>query len=129
MGELEAWDRAEAALREVLEALGRPYEVDEGGGAFYGPKIDLKIKDALGRQWQCSTVQLDYQIPERFQLEYVAHGRYPQAAGDDSPGAPRLHRAVHGGADRAPRRRLPPVAGSRPGAGAVGQREGRRLRG
>jgi len=72
MGELDAWDRAEATLRGVLEATGRPFEVDVGGGAFYGPKIDLKIKDALGRHWQCSTFQLDYQIPERFKLEYVA---------------------------------------------------------
>jgi len=72
MGEPAAWDRAEATLREVLQSLGRPFEVDAGGGAFYGPKIDLKIKDALGRHWQCSTFQLDYQIPERFQLEYVA---------------------------------------------------------
>jgi len=72
MGEPAAWDRAEAALRAVLEKTGRPFQVDEGGGAFYGPKIDLKIKDALGREWQCSTFQLDFQIPERFQIEYVA---------------------------------------------------------
>jgi threonyl-tRNA synthetase len=72
MGEPAAWERAEAALRQVMEALGRPFEVDQGGGAFYGPKIDLKIKDALGRQWQCSTFQLDFQLPERFGLEYVA---------------------------------------------------------
>jgi threonyl-tRNA synthetase len=72
MGEPAAWDRAEAALRTILESLGRPFELDAGGGAFYGPKIDLKIKDALGREWQCSTFQLDFQIPERFQLEYVA---------------------------------------------------------
>jgi threonyl-tRNA synthetase len=72
MGEPAAWDRAEATLRGVLESLGKPFEVDVGGGAFYGPKIDLKIKDALGRHWQCSTFQLDYQIPERFALEYVA---------------------------------------------------------
>jgi threonyl-tRNA synthetase len=72
MGEVPAWERAEAALRGVLEKTGRKFEVDEGGGAFYGPKIDLKIKDALGREWQCSTFQLDFQLPERFQLEYVA---------------------------------------------------------
>ncbi|HZL18438.1 MAG TPA: threonine--tRNA ligase [Polyangia bacterium] len=72
LGEPAAWDKAEAALRGVLESLGRPFEVDEGGGAFYGPKIDLKIKDALGREWQCSTFQLDYQIPKQFDLEYVA---------------------------------------------------------
>jgi len=72
MGEPAAWERAEAALRGVLEKSGRPFKVDEGGGAFYGPKIDLKIKDALGREWQCSTLQLDFQLPERFELEYVA---------------------------------------------------------
>ncbi len=72
MGEIGAWDRAEAALRRVLEATGRPFEVDEGGGAFYGPKIDLKIRDALGREWQCGTFQLDFQLPQRFELEYVA---------------------------------------------------------
>jgi threonyl-tRNA synthetase len=71
MGEPEAWERAEAALRGVLEKSGRKFELDPGGGAFYGPKIDLKIKDALGREWQCSTFQLDFQLPERFQLEYV----------------------------------------------------------
>jgi threonyl-tRNA synthetase len=71
MGEPAAWDRAEATLRGVLEEMGRPFEVDVGGGAFYGPKIDLKIRDALGRHWQCSTFQLDYQIPQRFGLEYV----------------------------------------------------------
>jgi threonyl-tRNA synthetase len=72
MGGPELWDRAEASLRKVMESLGRPFHVDVGGGAFYGPKIDLKIKDALGREWQCSTFQLDFQLPERFQLEYVA---------------------------------------------------------
>ena len=72
MGEPAAWERAEAALRTVLDKLGRPYKLDAGGGAFYGPKIDLKIKDALGREWQCSTFQLDFQLPERFALEYVA---------------------------------------------------------
>ncbi|MFL5304228.1 MAG: threonine--tRNA ligase [Polyangia bacterium] len=72
MGEPAAWDRAETALRGILERSGRPFEMDAGGGAFYGPKIDLKIKDALGREWQCSTFQLDFQLPERFQLEYVA---------------------------------------------------------
>src|SRR5262245_42900560 len=72
MGEPAVWDRAIDTLRGVLEKTGRPFQVDEGGGAFYGPKIDLKIRDALGREWQCSTVQLDFQIPARFQLEYVA---------------------------------------------------------
>jgi threonyl-tRNA synthetase len=93
MGEPAVWDRAEAALRTVLESMGRPYEVDEGGGAFYGPKIDLKIKDALGREWQCSTFQLDFQIPERFQLEYVAQ--------DGSRQRPiMIHRALLGSMER-----------------------------
>jgi threonyl-tRNA synthetase len=59
-------------LRKVMDGLGRPYDVDPAGGAFYGPKIDLKIRDAIGREWQCSTVQLDFQLPARFELEYVA---------------------------------------------------------
>jgi len=93
MGEPAAWDRAEATLRGVLEATGRPFEVDAGGGAFYGPKIDLKIRDALGRHWQCSTFQLDYQIPERFALEYVAQ--------DGSRQRPiMLHRALLGSMER-----------------------------
>jgi threonyl-tRNA synthetase len=93
LGEPAAWDKAEAALRTVMESLGRPFEVDEGGGAFYGPKIDLKIKDALGREWQCSTFQLDYQIPERFQLEYVAQ--------DGSRKRPiMIHRALLGSMER-----------------------------
>jgi threonyl-tRNA synthetase len=66
------WEKATAALKAALEHKGLAYEVDEGGGAFYGPKIDIKIQDAIGRKWQCSTVQLDFNLPERFELEYVA---------------------------------------------------------
>jgi threonyl-tRNA synthetase len=71
VGEPEMWKIAEAALLDVLEKSGLPYELDPGGGAFYGPKIDLKLKDCLGREWQCSTVQVDFNLPERFDLEYV----------------------------------------------------------
>ena len=93
MGENSAWDRAEAAIRRVLEAAGMPFEVDNGGGAFYGPKIDLKIRDALGREWQCTTFQLDFQLPERFELEYVAP--------DGSRQRPvMLHRALFGSMER-----------------------------
>ena len=93
MGEPEAWERAEAALRRVLERSGYAFEVDEGGGAFYGPKIDLKIRDAIGRQWQCSTFQLDFQLPERFKLEYVAT--------DGSRQRPvMIHRALLGSIER-----------------------------
>ena len=59
------------ALRKALENANLPYHVDEGGGAFYGPKIDLKIKDAIGREWQCSTIQFDFNLPERFDLTYI----------------------------------------------------------
>ena len=65
------WDQAEEALRRALEAQGLPYEVDEGGGAFYGPKIDIKLKDALGRAWQATTIQFDFNLPERFEMTYV----------------------------------------------------------
>ncbi len=71
VGEQAAWDQATASLRNALEAEGLKYDVDEGGGAFYGPKIDMKIKDALGRQWQLGTIQFDFNLPERFDLTYV----------------------------------------------------------
>ncbi|MDE0128801.1 MAG: threonine--tRNA ligase [Gammaproteobacteria bacterium] len=72
VGTPEIWDRATAALESALNEKQMSYEVDPGGGAFYGPKIDIKIRDAIGREWQCSTVQLDFNLPERFELEYVA---------------------------------------------------------
>ena len=71
VGDNEQWDRATDALRKVLDDRGVEYEVDEGGGAFYGPKIDLNIKDAVGRAWQCTTVQFDFNLPERFDLSFV----------------------------------------------------------
>jgi threonyl-tRNA synthetase len=71
VGEPEDWDRATEALRKAVEASGLPYEVDEGGGAFYGPKIDLKVNDALEREWQLSTIQFDFNLPERFEMEYI----------------------------------------------------------
>ncbi len=66
------WDKATRALEAALEARGLDFILDEGGGAFYGPKIDVKIEDAIGRKWQCSTIQLDFNLPERFDMEYVA---------------------------------------------------------
>ena len=71
VGELEDWDRATEALRKAVESHNVPYQVDKGGGAFYGPKIDLKVNDALGREWQLSTIQFDFNLPERFDLEYT----------------------------------------------------------
>ncbi|MDQ3856260.1 MAG: threonine--tRNA ligase [Chloroflexota bacterium] len=78
VGEVSDWDRATEALRRAVEQHGVPYELDEGGGAFYGPKIDLKVHDALGREWQLSTIQFDFNLPERFELEYIGEdgGRY-----------------------------------------------------
>lgn len=72
VGSDEIWEAATTALEGALKAKGWEYGVDEGGGAFYGPKIDLKIRDAIGRSWQCSTVQCDFNLPERFGLEYVS---------------------------------------------------------
>jgi threonyl-tRNA synthetase len=71
VGEPAKWDAATEALRKAIEAEGLAYEVDAGGGAFYGPKIDLKVKDAIGREWQLSTVQFDFNLPERFHLTFV----------------------------------------------------------
>lgn len=71
VGEPERWDQAIESLRKALEVEELPYDVDEGGGAFYGPKIDLKIKDALGREWQMTTIQFDFNEPERFDMTYV----------------------------------------------------------
>ncbi|MDQ3859963.1 MAG: threonine--tRNA ligase [Actinomycetota bacterium] len=71
VGEPEDWDRATEALRKAVESHNVPYQVDKGGGAFYGPKIDLKVNDALGREWQLSTIQFDFNLPERFELEYI----------------------------------------------------------
>ncbi len=87
------WEAATGALRNALAKKGMAYAVDAGGGAFYGPKIDLKIEDAIGRKWQCSTVQLDFNLPERFAMEYVAE--------DGSRQAPiMIHRAIFGSLER-----------------------------
>ena len=71
VGSEEIWDKATDALTDALNQRGLNYEIDEGGGAFYGPKIDIKIKDAIGRLWQCSTIQLDFNLPERFDMRYI----------------------------------------------------------
>ena len=71
IGTEEQWTQAAEALRKVLEGQGLPYEVDEGGGAFYGPKIDIKINDSLGREWQMTTIQFDFNLPERFDMVYT----------------------------------------------------------
>ncbi|NOY98647.1 MAG: threonine--tRNA ligase [Chloroflexi bacterium] len=93
VGEPEDWDKATAALRRAVETAELPYEVDEGGGAFYGPKIDLKVNDALGRQWQLSTIQFDFNLPERFDMEFIGE--------DGQPHRPYMvHRALLGSMER-----------------------------
>jgi len=95
MGDIEVWNRAEAALKEILdEKYGEGgYEINEGDGAFYGPKIDLQIKDALGREWQCGTVQLDFQLPHNFGLTYTT------AEGTEAMPVV-IHRAIYGSLER-----------------------------
>ncbi len=93
MGSEEQWAKAEAALTEALERQGREYELNPGDGAFYGPKIDFHVTDALGRSWQCGTCQLDFQMPERFHLSYVG--------ADDANHRPvMIHRALLGSMER-----------------------------
>ena len=93
VGEDAKWDQALESLRKAIDAEGLPYEIDEGGGAFYGPKIDLKIKDALGREWQLTTIQFDFNLPERFDISFV-----------DSDGKEKrpymVHRALLGSLER-----------------------------
>jgi len=71
VGDLDQWDRAIEALREAVESRNLPYEVDEGGGVFYGPKIDIHVRDAIGRAWQLTTIQFDFNLPERFDLAFI----------------------------------------------------------
>lgn len=93
MGDIATWDNAEEALRQSLEALGLAYTVAEKEGAFYGPKLDFDIIDALGRKWQCATIQLDFQLPERFNLTYVDR--------DGQEKRPvMIHRAIFGSLER-----------------------------
>jgi threonyl-tRNA synthetase len=93
VGKKEDWDKGSEALRKALEKNQIDYEVDEGGGAFYGPKIDIKIKDALNRLWQCSTIQFDFNLPERFGMEYIG--------ADNHPHQPfMVHRALLGSLER-----------------------------
>ena len=93
VGEQSRWDAALVSLRSAIDAEGLPYELDEGGGAFYGPKIDLKIKDALGREWQMTTIQFDFNEPERFDMTFI-----------DSDGQRKrpfmIHRALLGSLER-----------------------------
>ena len=93
VGESAQWDRAEAALKDAIERAGLAYDTEVGGGAFYGPKIDFHLTDTLGRKWQCSTVQFDFNLPERFDMSYVGE--------DGEPHRPfMVHRALFGSIER-----------------------------
>ena len=93
VGDIALWDRAEGALKDALEKAGQPYTINAGDGAFYGPKIDFDITDAIGRKWQCGTIQLDYVAPERFDLKYVG--------ADNTEHRPVvIHRAIFGSFER-----------------------------
>ena len=93
MGTDEQWDTATNALKKALETLGKKYEINEGDGAFYGPKIDFHLEDSIGRTWQCGTIQLDFQMPERFDLTYVGQ--------DGEKHRPvMIHRVVFGSIER-----------------------------
>jgi threonyl-tRNA synthetase len=93
LGDDATWDRAEATLQRALERKGIAFRVDAGGGAFYGPKIDIKFRDSIGRLWQGPTIQLDFTLPERFELEYTGP--------DNKPHRPAMiHRAIYGTLER-----------------------------
>jgi threonyl-tRNA synthetase len=93
LGDPEEWAEAEAALRAAIEAAGLPYVVAEGEGAFYAPKIDVHVRDAIGRRWQLSTLQVDFQLPQRFELEYTG--------ADNARHRPfMIHRALFGSIER-----------------------------
>ncbi|MBN2815479.1 MAG: threonine--tRNA ligase [Campylobacterales bacterium] len=93
VGDAEVWEKSEAALKNAMEVHNLPYTIDEGGGAFYGPKIDIKILDAIGREWQCGTVQLDNNLPSRFELEYNGEN-------NDKIQPVMIHRAILGSFER-----------------------------
>jgi len=93
IGDDAVWEMATQGLKDALEGNNLPYTIDEGGGAFYGPKIDIKITDAIGRKWQCGTIQVDFNLPERFEVEYVAE--------DNTRKRPvMIHRAILGSFER-----------------------------
>jgi threonyl-tRNA synthetase len=93
LGTIDQWNHAEGELKRALDAVGERYTINEGDGAFYGPKIDFDVTDAIGRKWQCATIQLDYNLPQRFDLTYVG--------ADNAAHRPVvIHRAIFGSFER-----------------------------
>lgn len=95
LGEIEIWDKAEAMLKNALDGTGKKWELNEGDGAFYGPKIDIHIEDALRRSYQCATIQLDFNLPERFNLHYAGASK-----DEERPRPVMIHRAIYGSLER-----------------------------
>jgi threonyl-tRNA synthetase len=93
LGDAASWEKAEHTLKQILEESGRPFTVAEGDGAFYGPKIDILLRDALQREWQMGTIQLDFQQPRRFELSYIAEDGQKK-----TPIA--IHRVIYGSLER-----------------------------
>ena len=93
IGSDEIWEKATNALKQALDKLGKNYGIDEGGGAFYGPKIDIKITDAIGRKWQCGTIQVDFNLPERFDISYIDEN-------NEKKRPVMIHRAIIGSFER-----------------------------
>ena len=116
-GTIERWNAAEKALGDALRATGYDFVIAEGEGAFYAPKLEFHLKDAIGRSWQVGTLQLDYVLPERLDATYVAEDGSRKYAGDAAPRDPRLARALHRHDDRELRRQDADVAGADAGGG------------
>jgi len=93
IGDDDVWELATKGLKDALESRDLPYGIDEGGGAFYGPKIDVKITDAIGRKWQCGTIQVDFNLPQRFEMEYTDEN-------NEKKQPVMIHRAILGSFER-----------------------------
>ena len=124
----EVWDKAEGALKEACNLAGVPFELNPGEGAFYGPKLEFVLRDAIGRDWQCGTLQVDFVMPERLDASYVGRGQRAAPASDAAPRDPRQLRAVPRHPHRAICRTVPAMARAGAGGGRVHRDRCRALR-
>jgi threonyl-tRNA synthetase len=127
VGSDAVWDRAEAALKAAVEAAGQKYTFNPGEGAFYGPKLEYALRDAIGREWQCGTLQVDFNLPGGSAPSTSTIPQRQGRAGDAAPGDVRLDRALHRHPDRALCGAFPAVAGAAAGGGGDDHVGGRRL--
>ena len=121
------WDKAEGALKAAVEAAGLEYTLNPGEGAFYGPKLEFVLRDAIGRDWQCGTLQVDFVLPERLGAEYVGEDGAVAPAGHAAPGHPGLPGAFFRDSHRKPRRKVPDLAGAGAGRGDEYYATGRQI--